>query len=101
MAKKLIDYLSEGNIAGKSFVCVEREEPRHCGSEFLNKPYKVAWLSCYKRIFSINVNFYNNPYDVTACLDLANSLYDLEASQEQIDAAKKERDSKLQELVKK
>jgi len=99
MAKTLKDFILKGGILGKSFVCVEsKKNPRFCGSEFLNKPYKVASLSCYKEAFNLYVNFYNNSNNSQGCLNLAKSLNDPEATPQQIENAKKERKNKLKEM---
>lgn len=97
MERTLRDFILDGGISGKSFVCID-EIPRYCGS-FLNKPYKIISLSCYKETFNIKVKFYNHEYDSLVCLALESSLNDPEATKKEIDAAKKEREYKLKKLV--
>ncbi len=100
MGKTLKDFILAGGILNRDFICAESEKnPRYCGSEFSNKPYKVDSLSCYQGEFSIYVKFYNNSRDGIACLNLATSLNDPEATQQQIDDAKKEREDKLNKIV--
>lgn len=88
MVKTLRDFVLNGGILGKSFICgTSLKNFEDLG--FFNKPYKVEDLSCFDGIPLLDINFYGDSKNYPRGIHFGDSLNDLEATKQQIDDAER------------